>query len=82
MAKILYFAYLVDKLGRASEELDLPPGVNTVGALLAELRRRGGVWERALAEGAVKVTVNKQFAAPTTPIDNRSEIAIVSAHPW
>ncbi len=82
MAKILYFAYLVDKLGRASEEFELPAGVNTVGALLVALRRRGGVWEKALAEDAVKVTVNKQFAAPATPIDDRCEIAIVSAHPW
>lgn len=82
MAKILYFAYLVDKLGRASEEFQLPAGVNTVGALLAELRRRGGVWEKALADGAVKVTVNKQFADPATPIDDHCEIAIVSAHPW
>lgn len=82
MAKILYFAYLVDKLGRASEEVELPAGVDNVGALLAWLRKRGPNWEQALADHAVKVTVNKQFAAAQTRIDNGSEIAIVSAHPW
>lgn len=82
MARILYFAYLVDKLGRATEEVDLPAGVDNVGALLAWLRKRSPDWEKALAEDAVKVTVNKQFAAAQTRIDNDSEIAIVSAHPW
>lgn len=32
--KVLYFAYLVDKLGRASEERTLPYGVNTAGGVL------------------------------------------------
>ncbi len=82
MARILYFAYLVDKLGRSAEEIELPADVRTVGALLEWLRRRGGVWEKALADGEVKVTVNKQFASAHTPIDDSCEIAIVSAHPW
>lgn len=77
MAKILYFATLVDKLGSASEELTLPATVADVQALLAWLRARGASWERALAEGAVQVTVNRQFAGPETRIDDSAEIAIV-----
>lgn len=79
MARILYFAYLVDKLGRASEDIPLPAGVGTVGALLALLRSRGGIWEQALAEGRVQVLVNKQFASPDTAIADAQEIAIISA---
>ena len=79
MAKILYFASLVDKLGSSSEEVTLPPAVTDVHALLSWLRARGGVWERALADGAVQVTVNRQFARPETRIDNSMEIAIVPA---
>ncbi len=41
MAKILYFADLVDRLGRASEEVVLPAEVTTVESLLAWLRGRG-----------------------------------------
>ena len=82
MARILYFAYLVDKLGCASEEMTLPEDVRSVGALLAFLRARGGAWEKALADQAVRVTVNRQFAALESPIGDRDEIAVVSAHPW
>jgi len=82
MAKILYFAALVDKLGRASETLELPVDVRDVHSLLTWLRSRGGDWERELAEDVVTVTVNKQFAVPDTNIDNEAEIAIVSKRPW
>ena len=77
MAKILYFASLVDKLGSSSEEVTLPPAVTDVRALLTWLRARGMGWERALAEGMVQVTVNRQFANPETKIDDSAEIAIV-----
>ena len=78
MVKILYFGRLPDLLRRGSEELRLPPGVSDVRGLLAHLRRRGGVWERALAEEAVKVTVNRAFASPETPVADGDEVALVS----
>jgi molybdopterin synthase sulfur carrier subunit len=81
MAKILYFAALVEKLGRASEEVALPPSVTDVRTLLAWLRRRGENWERALADEAVRVTVNRQIVALDTPVDDRAEIAIVAMRP-
>lgn len=81
VAKILYFASLVDKLGTASEEVVLPAVVTDVRALLAWLRTRGNSWERALSEAGVRVTVNRQFAAPETKIDNTMEIAVVPARP-
>ena len=81
VAKILYFAALVDKLGMASEEADLPATVTDVRALLAWLRARGTIWEQALVDSGVRVTVNRQFAAPETPIDQSMEIAIVPARP-
>lgn len=82
MAKILYFATLVDKLGRAAEDVAIPIEVNDVRALLAWLRMRGGNWEQALSDNAVRVTVNKQFVTLETKIDNACEIALVSARPW
>ena len=81
MARILYFAYLVDKLGRAQEDLVLPDSVREVRGLLAHLRTRGGVWEKALAEDKVQVLVNKQFSTPETKISDADVIAIVSSSP-
>jgi molybdopterin synthase sulfur carrier subunit len=81
LAKILYFANLVDKLGSSSEEVDLPASITDVRALLDWLRARGGNWETALKENQVRVTVNRQFAALETAIDNTTEIAIVPARP-
>jgi len=81
MVRILYFAYLVDKLGRAQEELPLPETVQDVRGLLAWLRARGGIWEKALADDKVRVLVNKQFAEPDTKLADSNEIAIVSSSP-
>jgi molybdopterin synthase sulfur carrier subunit len=81
MARILYFAYLVDKLGRASEDMALPATSQDVRSLLAQLRARGGVWEKALAEDKVQVLVNKQFSTPETKIADADVIAIVSSSP-
>ena len=81
MAKILYFAALVEKLGIAFEEVTLPAAVSDVRALLAWLRTRGDNWEHALTETGVRVTVNRQFAALETAIDKSMEIAIVPARP-
>jgi molybdopterin synthase sulfur carrier subunit len=77
MAKILYFATLVDKLGTASEEITLDATISDVRALLALLRTRGKHWEAALTEDKVRITVNRQFAAPETTISNTAEIALV-----
>ena len=79
MARVLYFAYLVDKLGRSQEELALPETVKNVRSLLAQLRARGGVWENALTEDKIQVLVNKQFSTPETMISDTDVIAIVSS---
>lgn len=79
MVKLLFFAALVDRLGTASEEIELPISVTTVGQLLATLREQGGVWDDTFGAGAVRVTVNKQFADLDAPIKNGDEIALISA---
>ncbi len=82
MARILYFATLVDQLGRASEELPLPDTVRDVRALVAMLHGRGKNWVTALDEATLKVTVNRQFAELDTAIDDNSEIAFISMRRW
>lgn len=79
MVKLLYFAALVDRLGTAAEEFEMPPGVGTVRDLLAALRQRGGVWDETFSAGAVRITVNKQFAELETRVADGDEIAFISA---
>ena len=49
---VLYFASLRETLGLGREQLDLPGSVATAADLRAHLCARGGVWAKALAEGA------------------------------
>ena len=73
---ILYFARLREVLGKGEEELVLPEGVATVGALADFLRQRGEIWASELGEGkAVRVAVNQDMAGPETSIKGGEEIA-------
>ena len=77
--KLLYFAALVDKLGLASEEIDLPNIAADVGGLVAILKQRGGTWEEVFGNDTLRITVNKQFSDLTTLIKNSDEVAFISA---
>jgi molybdopterin synthase sulfur carrier subunit len=75
--RILYFARLRELLGLASEQVTLPAGVATTGALLAWLRGRGGAWGEHLAEGrAFRMAVNQDMADSETPLHAGDEVAI------
>jgi DUF971 family protein/molybdopterin converting factor small subunit len=79
--RLLYFARLVDRLGRSGEEIEAPASVSTVAALLDWLRQRGGHWATFLKDQDVRVTVNREFAAPERPVHDGDEVAIVPSHP-
>jgi len=64
MIRILYFASLRERLGRAEETLQDFPG--TVAGLRARLAARGDVWDEVFAdEQRVLVAVNQEMA----PVD-------------
>jgi molybdopterin synthase sulfur carrier subunit len=74
--KVLFFAGLREELGAASEELELPAGVATVGALRRHLERRGGAWESVFAEKRlVRVAVNQDMASPACALRSGDEVA-------
>jgi molybdopterin converting factor small subunit len=62
--KILYFASLREAVGCAGEELDLPAGVATVGALRSHLAARGEGWQALAAGRNVRAALNQKMAAP------------------
>ncbi|MEZ5648622.1 MAG: molybdopterin converting factor subunit 1 [Alphaproteobacteria bacterium] len=74
--KILYFAWLKEKLGMAEEEVVAPETIATVQDLLDWMRSRGSTFSEALAEGnAVKVAVNHVYARPKDRVRPQDEIA-------
>ncbi len=78
---LLYFNYLVHKIGKESEEIELPETVTNVQSMLDWLRKR--LYDRAylLEEGSFRVTVNKQFAEAFTRIEHQDEVALVPNSP-
>lgn len=74
--KVLFFAALREQLGRPAEELELPPGVNTVGALRDHLRARGGEWASVFAPNrAVRAALNQDMAQAQAAIKAGDEVA-------
>lgn len=71
--KLLYFAWVRQKIGRSEEELVLPPGVTTVASLVDFLRRRGEGYAAAFAKPELlRCAVNqehKRFDARVGPDD-------------
>ena len=74
--RILYFASIREKLGRDSEEIDLPAGVASIAALRTHLRARGGAWAEALADTRLlRTAVNQDMAQAAASIKAGDEVA-------
>ncbi len=74
--RVLYFARLRERAGRAEEVLALPAGVTTVGELAAWLRDRDSAGAAAFADlGTVRMAVNQAFAAAGTKLAPGDEVA-------
>jgi sulfur-carrier protein len=76
MARFLYFAWVREKIGVATETFDLPPDVSTVANVIAHLRGQGEQYEQALADDNLRVAVNQTYAQANSPVANGDEIAI------
>ena len=75
--KLVYFAWVRERIGRPEEELEVPAGVTTTSALISWLKGRGPEYEHALAEPmAVRVAVDRVHAGRDASIAGAREIAI------
>jgi molybdopterin synthase sulfur carrier subunit len=75
--KLLYFAWVRERIGRAQEELEPPAAVTTTGELVQWLKTRGPEYEHALAEPtAVRVAIDRVHAGADAPIAGAREVAI------
>ena len=74
--KLVYFAWVRERVGKTEEVIDLPAGVATVADLVRWLKRRGEEYEYAFEnEGVVRAAVDRAHAKPDAPIAGAREIA-------
>ncbi len=74
--KLLYFAWVREKVGRASEEVAVPDDVATVAELIDWLKTRGPEFEEAFARpGVVRAAIDQAHVKTTAAIAGAREIA-------
>ncbi|MCB1441606.1 MAG: molybdopterin converting factor subunit 1 [Methyloceanibacter sp.] len=76
MTRLLYFAWVKDKTGIASEDIELPSGISTVADLIGWLKTRGPEFTHAFEQdGAIRAAVDQTHARLDTSIADAKEIA-------
>ena len=75
--QLVFLARLRERFGVSREAYVLTAGIDTVDALLAALRQRGGAFAEELAAGrAFRVAVNQEVVALDHPVKAGDEVAI------
>lgn len=75
--RILYFAWLRQRTGIDSEEVQMPATVSDVAGLLDWLKDRNADFAAAFADfDSVRVAVNQEFAELDAPVAQGDEVAI------
>jgi sulfur-carrier protein len=73
--RILYFAWLREKIGLGEEELVLDHSIATPRALIALLRQRGPGHAAAFAnEALIRCAIDQEFCSLDSPLGAASEI--------
>lgn len=74
--KILYFAWLRERVGRTEEEIEPPAGVATVGDLIGWLAARGEDYAHAFANPrVVRAAIDRTHVKSDAAIAGAREIA-------
>lgn len=75
--KLVYFAWVRERVGKAEEEVALPKDVATVGDLLKWLSGRGEEYAHAFENPRViRAAIDKSHVKPDTAIAGAREIAL------
>ena len=76
MAKLLYFAWVRQKIGKAEEEFALPNNVSNVRELIANLVDRGPGYAAALGNSeSIRCAINQEHKPFDSLIKDTDEIA-------
>jgi molybdopterin synthase sulfur carrier subunit len=74
--KLCYFAWVRERIGKTEEEVELPPGVTTIGDLVGWLKGRGEEYAHAFEHGeVVRAAIDRRHARPEAEIAGAREIA-------
>ena len=74
--KLIYFAWLRERIGLPEEEVELPPDVHTVGDLMQWLAGRNEAYAYAFENPKiVRAAVDRRHVKPAASIDGAGEVA-------
>ena len=74
--KLLYFAWVRERIGKAQEEVAVPAGVATVADLVAWLSQRGEEYAHAFENPKIiRAAIDRAHVRPDTAIAGAREIA-------
>ncbi len=76
MTKLLYFAWMREKTGRAEEQIDLPEDVRTIADLIAWQKARGPEFAAAFErDEVIRAAIDQEHVAHDAPVTGAREIA-------
>jgi len=74
--RIVYFAWVREKVGRAEESVSPPSGVDTIASLVAWLKTRGPEYGEAFARSdVIRAAIDQSHVKPSASIATAREIA-------
>ena len=74
--RLLYFAWVRERVGKAEEQIDPPAGVATVGELMAWLAQRGEEYAHAFDNPKViRAAIDRSHVRSDAAIEGAREIA-------
>ena len=74
--RLVYFAWVRERVGKTDEEVDLPPSISTIADLVAWLKDQGEEYAYAFEnDGVVRAAIDHVHARPDAPIGAAREIA-------
>lgn len=77
MTKLVYFAWVRERIGLPEEDVDLPETVKTGADLLAWMKTRGENYEAALAmDNVIRIAVDQEHVEQGEALGAPREIAL------
>jgi molybdopterin synthase sulfur carrier subunit len=74
--KLLYFAWVRERIGKGEEVVDLPAGISTVADLMSWLAGRGEEYAFAFENPkAIRAAINRTHVKPNAAIAGAKEVA-------
>jgi molybdopterin synthase sulfur carrier subunit len=75
--KLIYFAWVRERIGKPEESVTLPEDVRTVADLLRWLKSRGEEYEHALQyPDVIRVAIDQEHATHDESVQGAREIAL------